>query len=37
LLHRKVVATDIDPWSVRVARSNAALNGIVGLLDCRRV
>jgi ribosomal protein L11 methyltransferase len=28
LLHRKVLATDIDPWSVRVARSNAARNGL---------
>jgi len=36
LLHRRVVATDIDPWSVRVARSNAALNGLSRLLVCRR-
>src|SRR5689334_1317196 len=28
LLHRKVLATDIDPWSVRVAARNAALNGV---------
>jgi ribosomal protein L11 methyltransferase len=28
LLHRKVLGTDIDPWSVRVARENAALNGL---------
>jgi ribosomal protein L11 methyltransferase len=26
LLHRKVLATDIEPWSVRVTRHNAALN-----------
>jgi ribosomal protein L11 methyltransferase len=26
LLHRPVLATDIEPWSVRVARQNAALN-----------
>lgn len=25
-LHRKVLATDIDPWSVRVSRENARLN-----------
>lgn len=36
LLHRRVVATDIDPWSVRVARSNAALNGLAAMLACRR-
>jgi ribosomal protein L11 methyltransferase len=28
LLHRPVLGTDIDPWSVRVARENAALNGL---------
>jgi ribosomal protein L11 methyltransferase len=28
LLHRQVLGTDIDPWSVRVARENAALNGL---------
>jgi ribosomal protein L11 methyltransferase len=28
LLHRKVLATDIEPWSVRVAAQNAALNGV---------
>ncbi len=28
LLHRAVKATDIDPWSVRVARENAAANGL---------
>jgi len=26
LLHRKVFATDIEPWSVRTTRENAALN-----------
>jgi ribosomal protein L11 methyltransferase len=26
LLHRRVLATDIEPWSVHVARQNAALN-----------
>jgi ribosomal protein L11 methyltransferase len=28
LLHRPVLATDIEPWSVRVARENAAANGV---------
>ena len=28
LLHRSVLATDIEPWSVRVARENAARNGV---------
>jgi ribosomal protein L11 methyltransferase len=28
LLHRPVLATDIDPWSVRVAQRNAKLNGL---------
>jgi ribosomal protein L11 methyltransferase len=28
LLKRKVLASDIDPWSVRVARENAAANGV---------
>ena len=28
LLHRKVLATDIDPWSVRTTARNAALNGL---------
>lgn len=27
-LHRRVLATDIEPWSVRVARENAAANGV---------
>jgi ribosomal protein L11 methyltransferase len=26
LLHRRVLATDIEPWSVRVAQQNSALN-----------
>lgn len=30
LLHRPVLATDIEPWSVRVARRNAALNHLRG-------
>ncbi|MDT7950881.1 MAG: 50S ribosomal protein L11 methyltransferase [Acetobacteraceae bacterium] len=28
LLHRPVLATDIEPWSVRVARENAWRNGV---------
>ena len=28
LLHRRVLATDIEPWSVRVAGQNAAANGV---------
>ena len=35
LLHRPVLATDIEPWSVRVARQNAALNGLRGLVRFR--
>lgn len=35
LLHRRVLASDIDPWSVRVAAENAALNGIGRLVRCR--
>jgi ribosomal protein L11 methyltransferase len=31
LLHRRVLASDIDPWSVRVARENAARNGLGNL------
>ena len=31
LLHRGVLATDIEPWSVRVARDNAKANGVVRL------
>jgi ribosomal protein L11 methyltransferase len=36
LLHRRVLATDIEPWSVRVARRNAVLNRIGPMLRCRR-
>lgn len=32
LLRRKVLASDIEPWSVRVARDNAALNGAAHLV-----
>ena len=32
LLRRSVLATDIDPWSVRVARANAAGNGVSRLV-----
>jgi ribosomal protein L11 methyltransferase len=35
LLHRPVLATDIDPWSVRVAAMNAALNGVRRLVRTR--
>jgi len=31
-LRRPVLATDIEPWSVRVARENAALNGVAHLV-----
>ncbi|MBL6081472.1 50S ribosomal protein L11 methyltransferase [Belnapia sp. T18] len=34
-LKRPVLATDIDPWSVRVARENAVLNGVQRLLHPR--
>ncbi len=38
LLHRPVLATDIDPWAVRAARANARRNGLgprlrLGLAD----
>ena len=36
LLHRPVRAVDIEPWSVRVARENAALNRIGPTLRCWR-
>lgn len=36
LLHRPVTASDIDPWSVRVAGDNAALNGLRNRLRCVR-
>ena len=32
LLSRRVQATDIEPWSVRVARENAAANGVRALV-----
>ena len=32
LLHRPVLATDIEPWSVRVAQQNAALNRLGRLI-----
>lgn len=35
LLHRPVLAVDIEPWSVRVSATNARLNGIGPLLTCR--
>jgi ribosomal protein L11 methyltransferase len=35
LLNRPVLATDIDPWSVRVAKENAALNGVAHLMQVR--
>ena len=35
LLRRKVLATDIDRWSVRVARANVAMNGLRARVDCR--
>ena len=35
ILHRPVVATDIDAWSVRVARENVAANGLRGRVQCR--
>ncbi len=34
LLGRPVTATDIDPWSVRVARENALANGLRNRLHC---
>jgi ribosomal protein L11 methyltransferase len=35
LLHRPVLATDIEPWSVRVAARNAAENGVGALVRAR--
>jgi len=32
MLHRRVLATDIEPWSVRVARENARLNQVQRLV-----
>lgn len=36
LLRRPVLATDIDPWSVRAARDNARRNGLAPRLRVRR-
>ncbi|MDE2005043.1 MAG: 50S ribosomal protein L11 methyltransferase [Rhodospirillales bacterium] len=36
LLRRRVLASDIDPWSVRVAAANARRNGLAGLVAVRR-
>jgi ribosomal protein L11 methyltransferase len=36
LLHRPVLGTDIDPWSVRVATANARLNGLGRLVRFRQ-
>ena len=36
LLHRPVLATDIDPWSVRVTRDNARRNGLARRLRVLR-
>jgi ribosomal protein L11 methyltransferase len=33
LLNRTVLATDIEPWAVRVAAENAALNGVAHLVS----
>ena len=35
LLRREVLATDIEPWSVRVAAENAAANGLSRLVRAR--
>ena len=35
LLHRAVLATDIEPWAVRVAGQNAALNRVAHLVTAR--
>ncbi|MBV1797103.1 50S ribosomal protein L11 methyltransferase [Siccirubricoccus sp. G192] len=35
LLRRPVLATDIEPWSVRVAAENARLNGVQRLVSAR--
>ncbi len=35
LLHRKVLATDIEPWSVRLACRNARANGAAPLVSAR--
>ena len=36
LLHRRVLASDIDPWSVRVTRGNAKLNQVGPMLRAVR-
>lgn len=36
LRRRRVLATDIDPWSVRTARANARLNGLGSQVACLR-
>jgi ribosomal protein L11 methyltransferase len=36
LLHRRVLAVDIDPWAVRVAARNARQNRLGPRLRCRR-
>lgn len=36
LFHRKVLATDIDPGAVRVARQNVARNGVAMLVQVHR-
>ena len=35
LLHRHVLAVDVEPWSVRVAGQNARRNGLGALVRCR--
>lgn len=35
LLHRPVLATDIDPWSVRITAENAARNRLSCLIEAR--
>jgi ribosomal protein L11 methyltransferase len=35
LLNRRVLAVDNDPWSVRVTRQNAAMNGLRGMMRAR--
>jgi ribosomal protein L11 methyltransferase len=35
LLHRRVLAVDIDPWSVAVSRQNARLNRLSLLMMCK--
>ncbi|GBR10835.1 50S ribosomal protein L11 methyltransferase [Acetobacter oeni] len=35
LFHRHVLATDIDPWSVRITEANAARNGLSRLVEAR--